>query len=220
MTLVVVRCEVLVRYWCPLWHPKRLVSRTVCFSKHSLKSENRRSQGCTLGEFTDNMRPLQNSPNLYKPPQIIYIKKKSTSICQTQGQHPEIKTDPGCSQTCKDVDWYPPETQPTHIRQRCGREPRRREAHLYCINNFRFNLAPIKKPYFPWAGIQRRHCQTKAAIRGVDILKEDESAWNPLFANYSAHISSGWSILCPLRLSNIHNTKMEKYVRIFLTFFI
>lgn len=101
-------------------------------------------------------------------------------------------------------------TLPAHIRQRRGGEPRRLQAHLCCINNFQFNLAPIKKTYFPSAQIQRRHCQTKAAIRGVDILKEDESARNPLFANYGAHISSGWSILCPLRLSNIHNSRRKK----------
>lgn len=46
----------------------------------------------------------------------------------------------------------------------------------------------------------------------MDILKEDESAWNPLFTNYSAHISSWWSILCPVRLFNIQNTKMKKFM--------
>lgn len=98
-----------------------------------------------MREFTDNMRPLQNSANLYKPPAIIKKKKKNTSIRQAQGQHLEIKERTLDARKRVDVDRCPTEMPPTHIRQRRGGEPRRREAHLYCINNFQFNLAPIKK---------------------------------------------------------------------------
>lgn len=66
------------------------------------------------------------------------------------------------------------------------------------------------KNIFSWAWIQSLAAKQKAVIREVGILKEDESAWNPLVTNYNVHIYYGWSILSLVRIFNNPNIKHAK----------
>lgn len=95
-----------------------------------------------------------------------------TSLVKLKDNSKSQKVNLECSQTSERIVSAPKLCQSTFINT-LAQSRFHGETHLYCINNFQFNLAPIKN-IFSWAGIQSSHCQTKRSNQRSETLKRED----------------------------------------------